>query len=120
MYDSDWADVMASTAPSSVAPNEDSLALPRQESDRMFRELELRVERLIDPATQPDALEGLASWEGAPQPYRNIAVVLTAEALRRRGLKESAGQTMSRCTNPAYLQLWARWCSSRPGKVGYP
>ena len=120
VYDSDWNDVMASTALPSVAMNDDSLALPRQESDRVFRELELRVERLIDPATQPDVLEGLASWHDAPQAYRNIAAVLTAEALRRRGLTDAAGRTMSRCTNPAYLQLWSRWCSTRPGKARRP
>lgn len=115
VYDSDWDDVMRSTPLPSVAPNDDSLALPRRESDRVFRELELRVEKMIDPATQPDALEALASWEGAPQTYRNIAAVLTAEALRRRGLTDAAGRTMSRCTNPAYLQLWSRWCAARPG-----
>ena len=86
VYDSDWDDVMRSTALPSVASNDDSLALPRRESDRVFRELELRIEQLIDPATQPDALEDLASWDDAPQAYRNIAAVLTAEALRRRGL----------------------------------
>ena len=58
---------MASTALPSVAPNDDSLALPRQESYRVFRELELRVEQLIDPETKPDTLEGLASRHDAPQ-----------------------------------------------------
>lgn len=120
IYDSDWDDVMRSAALPSVASNDDSLALPRQESDRVFKDLELRVEQLIDPATRPDALEGLASWDNAPQAYRNIAIVLTAEALRRRGLNESANRTMSRCTNPVYLQLWSRWCATRPGNARRP
>ena len=120
VYDSDWDEVMRSTGLPSVAPNHDSLALPRRESDRVFKELELRVEQVIDPATQPDALEGLASWDDAPQAYRNIAIVLTAEALRRRGQTDAAGRIMSRCTNPAYLQLWSRWCSSRPGNARRP
>ena len=59
VYDSDWDDVMRSTALPSVAPNDDSLALPRRESDRVFRELELLVEQLIDPATQPDSARRL-------------------------------------------------------------
>ena len=120
VYDSDWDDVMSSTALPSVAPNDDSLALPRRESDRAFGELELLVEQLIDPATHPDAVEGLAFWDDAPQPYRNIAAVLTAEALRRRGLTDAASRTMSRCTNPAYLQLWSRWCAARPGNARRP
>ena len=120
VYDSDWDDVMRSTALPSVASNDDYLTLPRLESDRVFKELEVRIEQLIDPASQPDALEGLASWDDAPLAYRNIAAVLTAEALRRRGQMDAAGRTMSRCTNPAYLQLWSRWCSSRPGNARRP
>ena len=61
VYDSRWEDVMASTALPRVSPNHDRLALPRQESDRAFRELERRVEQMIDPETDTDTLEGLAS-----------------------------------------------------------
>ena len=120
VYDSDWDDVMRSTALPNVAPNDDTLALPRQESDRVFGDLELLVEQLIDPATQPDRLEGLSSWDDAPQAYRNIAAVLTAEALRRRGLTDAASRAMSRCTNPVYLQIWSRWCATRPGNARRP
>ena len=81
VYDRDWDNVVDSTAVPNVSPNTDYLAQPRQESDRLFRELELRVEQMIDPETEPDDLEGLASWDGAPQAYRNIGTVLTA----RRG-----------------------------------
>ena len=87
VYDRDWNNVMDSTAVPNVAPSTDYLAQSRQESDRLFRELELRVEQMIDPETGPDDLERLASWDGAPQAYRNIGTVLTAESLRRRGLQ---------------------------------
>ena len=104
---------MASKALSSVSPNNDCLALPRQESDRVFKELECRVEKMMDPEANPDVLERLVSWDSAPWAYRNILSVLMAQALRRRGLKESAADIMSHCTNPAYQQLWSRWCLSR-------
>ena len=116
VYDRDWDNVMNSTALPNVSPSTDCLGQPRQESDRLFRELERRVEQMIDPETEAGVLQGLASWGDAPQAYTNIATILTAEALRRRGLRESAARTMSRCTNPAYQQLWDRWWSSRPGE----
>lgn len=116
VYDHDWKNVMGSAALQRVSPNDDYLTLSRQESDRIFEELERRVEKMIDPDTEPSSLEGLASWEGAPKAYRNMGVVLTAEALRRRGLTKAAGRVMSHCTNPVYLQLWSRWRSSRTGK----
>ena len=115
VYDRDWENVMDSIALPNVSPSTDYLGQPRQGSDRLFRELERRIEKMIDSETATDVLQGLASWDDAPTSYRNIATVLTAEALRRRGLRESAVRTMSRCTNPAYQQLWSRWWSSRPG-----
>ena len=66
VYDSRWEDVMASTALPRVSLNHDRLALPRQESERAFSELKRRVEQMIDPETDMDTLEGLASWDSAP------------------------------------------------------
>ena len=113
IYDRHWEKVVNSSPLPCVSPNGDYLDLSRIESDRVFKELEHRVEQMIHPGTEPDALEGLSSWDDAPEGYRNIGTILAAEALRRRGLAESAARTMSRCTNPAYQQLWSRWCSSR-------
>ena len=114
VYDRDWKSMVDSTALPSVSRNTDKLDLPKQESDRVFKQLEHRILLMIDEKAKPDVLEGLASWDDAPEAYRNIAVVLTAEALRRRKLTNAAARVMSRCTNPAYRQLWYRWCSSRP------
>ena len=113
VYDRHWEKVVESLPLPDISPNTDYLKLSRQESDRVFKELEHRVEQMINPETGPEALEGLSSWDDAPQSYKNIGTVLTAEALRRRGLAELAARTMSRCTNPVYQQLWFRWCYSR-------
>ena len=117
VYDRHWENVVDSPPLPNVSPNRDYLDLSRKESDRVFRELERRIDQMIEPGTEPDALEELSSWDGAPQSYRNIGTVLAAEALRRRGLAEAATRTMSRCTNPAYQQLWSRWCSSIPRQM---
>lgn len=111
IYNRDWQKVADSRPLPNVSPNSDSLALPRRESDRVFGELERRVEIMIDPETETERLGGLASWDNVPQGYSNIVYVLVAEALRRRSLKDEATRIMSRCTNPAYQQLWSRWCS---------
>ena len=109
VYEGDTADVLASDPLPEVAHNTDSLALPRDESDQVFKELEGRIEKLIDPGLTSRALRGLASWDSAPEAYRNIMTVLVAETFRRRGEADSAVEVMSSCTNPAYRQLWTRW-----------
>ena len=111
VYIQDWEKIERSIPIPSICSSSDDLSLPRQASDRIFTELEHRVEAMIDPETKPGAIEKLGSWDAAPQSYGNIAMVLAAEALRRRGLDRSAARIMSDCTNPVYQQLWSRWFS---------
>ena len=59
VYDRDWKNVMGSAALQTDFRNDDRLALSRQESDRVFEELERRVEKMIDPETEPDSLDRL-------------------------------------------------------------
>ena len=83
---------------------------------RIFRELEGRIEQLIDADLRPGELKRLASWESAPQAYQNIMTVLAAETFRREGDTDSAIEAMSSCTNPAYQQLWAQWLERTFGR----
>ena len=116
VYERNSESVLASYRLPDVAFNTDNLALPKDESDRTFRELEGRIEQLIDPDLRPGEINRLASWESAPQAYQNIMTVLAAETLRRQGDTESAIEAMSSCTNPAYQQLWAQWLARTSGR----
>ena len=107
VYERNAESVLASYPLPDVAFNTDNLALPKDESDRIFRELESRIEQLIDPDLGSGELKRLASWEAVPQAYQNIMTVLAAETFRRQGDTDSAIKAMSSCTNPAYQQLWA-------------
>ena len=116
VYEQDTDDVLGSKSLLDVSLNTDSLKLPKDESDQVFKELEGRIEQLIDPDLGPGELKRLASWESAPEAYRNIMTVLAAETFRRRGEKDSAVEAMSSCTNPAYQQLWTRWLARTSGR----
>ena len=116
VYEQNTADVLASDPLPDVALSTDRLALPKDESDEVFKELEGRVEMLIDPDLTSGALRGLASWDSAPEAYRNIMTVLAAETLRRRDDIDSAVEAMCSCTNPAYQQLWTRWLARTSGR----
>ena len=109
VYESSMKHVLSSSTQSDASPNTDDLALPKEESDRIFKELEHRIGQLADPSLPKDELKEMASWAVAPQAYRNIMTVLVAEALRRLGETDSATEAMSSCTNPAYQQLWTQW-----------
>ncbi len=109
VYDDDVNHVLGSSFLSETPLNADHLALPKEDSDRTFKELEERIEQMIDPQLKEDELEGLATWDTAPQSYRNICTVLVAEALRRRGQTDAAARAMLSCTSPVYQLLWTRW-----------
>lgn len=44
-----------------------------------------------------------------PTEYANMFSVIAADDCRRRGEAAQMIELMSRCTNPAYCQLWDRW-----------
>lgn len=109
LYDRDEKPVLESAPLADVNANTDSLALPREESELVFRQLEHRLERLIARDLDQRELERIARWDPVPQAYRNMLAVFVAEAARRRGWTDMAAGAMSTCTNPALRQLWKRW-----------
>lgn len=113
VYDRDMDNVLGSQPMVGTARNLDSLALPWKESELVFKELESRIEQMINPRTTIDTISSLSNWNVAPQAYRNIAKVLVAYALRQRNRSHTADQVMASCSNPVYIQLWNRWCLSR-------
>ena len=108
LYDRDMKKVFNSMRSSDLYSNPDSLALPWEESEQAFREMEHRIERMIKPELCPNELERLSKWDTAPQAYQNILAVLVARALHRHGHIETAKAVMSSCTNPVYHELWSQ------------
>ena len=109
VYERNANNVLSSGPLTDIYINTDNLALPKEESDRIFKELEDRIEQLIDPNLRRGILKSWASWDAAPQAYRNIMAVLVAETFRRQGDTDLAVEAMSSCTNHAYQQLWTQW-----------
>lgn len=101
-----------------VAPavDDSSLVLPFAETEIVFRELALAVERIID--TERTTTELLANLRGCALPigYRDMLAVLTAEGMRIRGDASAAHDALAECASPLYRQLWLRWLERYPAK----
>jgi thymidylate synthase len=89
--------------------NTDSLALPRSESERVFALLSSYFERMTNSTLQEDELKSLVGSSELPTPYRNLLLVVAAEASRRRGWSETINKFTSACTNPLLSQAWEAW-----------
>jgi thymidylate synthase len=89
--------------------NTDSLCLPKDESDVLFRKLNNSVDSMIAPNLSQEELQWLVIKCNLPYAHQNLLFVLAAEAARRRGWLALAQNFMSNCSNPALAQVWARW-----------
>ena len=108
VYEKDMANMVGFGDTSVKCSYQDSLALPWDDSNLVFCEMEHRIERMIDPHIGPDELEDLSTWNSAPQSYRDILVVLVARALDRRSYHKASERVMAMCKNPVYIDLWCQ------------
>jgi hypothetical protein len=92
-----------------ISCNADSLCLPKDASERVFTDLNHRVEALAQSHISQEELLTLASVADVPQAFQNLLYVVAAEAARRRHWLEVARELIAECTNPILTQVWQRW-----------
>ncbi len=94
--------------------NEDSLALPKEESEIAFRELERGISYVIDESFSAEELVGMLRGFSVPKAFLNMLWVVCAEGIRRRGREELMADAIQECSSAVLRQLWERWL----GRVG--
>lgn len=92
-----------------AAPNMDSIAVPKDESDRLFSQLAERAELLTLRPHREEQIDAIATWKDAPAAYQNLLCILAAESARRWSYPVVLRKIARRCQNPALSQLWDRW-----------
>lgn len=89
--------------------NMDSLAFPKEESNRYFSELAQNIESIIDERIQSNSLVEMVRESNLPQSFRNMLALLCAEGARRRLQHDAIDNIMTECTNPVYSYLYECW-----------
>ncbi len=89
--------------------NSDDLALPKVESDVGFRSLESLIELIINCRATSAELATLALKLELPPCFRNQAIIIAAEGVRRLGDARLARSMIENCSNPALNSLFAAW-----------
>lgn len=87
----------------------ESLSLPKKESDPVWREMNCRVDLLVGSRLKDAEYRRLARIDSAPESFNNLMRVVAADAARRRKRQVIAHEIMGECTNRALIQLWNRW-----------
>jgi thymidylate synthase len=97
--------------------NADSLDYPKEVSDRAFKELYEKIDRMTKVIINEKDLEEICEKRDAVQSYQNMLLVVGAECARRRGWKALQERLIGDCTNPLYSLLSERWVSRVTSKM---
>jgi thymidylate synthase len=108
LYDQD-GDVASHLEDIAPPESEDCLSVPKPESDHAFLALSQLCDICANAERSSDDLSQHVSCLKIPAGHANLASVLAADALRRRGSIEQAQLIMSRCTNPCLRFMCERW-----------
>ncbi len=112
LYEKDAENVFSSaTVP--VAPNSDSLALPKHDADPIWREMNKRVDALVQKELEPKEYGSLARLDDAPRAFTNLMAVVAADAARRRGNLGAIDEAISACDSAVLRHLWVRWAERK-------
>lgn len=113
IYDSDLARIFDYKAEAPILSG-DSLSLEKPPFDHVLESLVKCIDDLVRPSlTQADILS--LTEQELPPGYKNLLVVVAAEAARKRGWPGLTSEVMARCTNPALNRLWASWVRRKGG-----
>jgi thymidylate synthase len=102
-------EVIAAARPVFVADYEESLALPKHDSEQAIQTIAVAVDKMREGVSQIADMGYLVNAAGLPEPFANVLRVLAAESERRCARPDNAKRVMSNCTNATYVELWQRW-----------
>jgi len=98
-----------SSARIAIPENRDSLSLPMKDAERIWSEMNRRVDLLVTDQVSGRQFAGLAQIEDAPQSFTNLMAVVVADAARRRGKISAMHKAIEICANPVLQHLWRNW-----------
>lgn len=107
-----------SSQPIRLAASNDSLALPKTDSDPIWRELNRRVDMLATKDLSAKEYACLARIYDAPQSFNNLLAVIAADAARRKRCITGMHIAISNCCSSLLLQLWSRWLERKERSSG--
>jgi len=112
LYDEDAVKAFSSIAvPPTAIPK--SLALPRDQANAVWSEMNRRVNVLVERELSAKEYGSLARLYDAPEEFGSLMAVVAADAARRKKCIEGMNEAISHCESPLLKQLWNRWAERK-------
>jgi thymidylate synthase len=102
-----------------TASNKDILAVPKDESDLLFRQLYEKMDMMRKKGLKKSDFTKLTFLNTENHSYLNMLYLIAADSARRRGWIDEAYELAKRNSNPIYDLLWNRWVSNTERRKNY-
>lgn len=116
LYEHDKSKVGITQKPE--ADNKDSLALPINVSERLFKEMFKRMNGLTKAEIKESEIDSLAQLDSGYAAYDNIMLIIAAYIANRKQDVELVSNLLKRCTNSLYADMWNKWSKSKNRGTG--
>ena len=93
----------------STAANRDRLGLSKAESDVVLHKVMDAAESLTTPQLSTTMFRSLCVSDELPEAYRNLVLIMAADAARRRNWNTEMDHAASNCSNPVLQIAWDHW-----------
>ncbi len=107
---------VALTAP--TATNCDQLGLAKADSDVVLHEVTNIAEALTAQDLSTVQFRNLCAVDELPEGYRNLILIMAADAARRRKWNAEMDRAALHCTNPVLQAAWDRWKQRHTPEIG--
>lgn len=93
--------------------NTDSLALRKENSEILFKEIYKRMEALAGGQTSEREIYSLALINSEYSAYNNVMLILAAYVANKYKYIDLSRELVKQCTNKAYIVMWTNWINYR-------
>ena len=98
--------------------NNDSLALCKEETEKLFKEIYSRMNFLAINDVTENEIDSLARLNSEYAPYNNMMFIIAAYVANRHHLDGLVSELIKECSNTLYVTMWNRWASRRSTNKG--
>lgn len=93
--------------------NADSLALYKEDSDSIFKEIYERMKFLVFSNITEKEISSLACLNSEYVAYNNIMLVIAAYVAQKRCYNDLVEELITQCSNEIYVTMWNNWIKGR-------
>ncbi|MBD5532022.1 MAG: hypothetical protein HDQ98_07465 [Lachnospiraceae bacterium] len=93
--------------------NDDSLALCKGETGKVFSEIYARMKSLALGTATEKEICSVAHLKSEYVSYNNIMLILAAYAARKRNYDGLVLELIEKCSNMVYVEMWNRWVDKK-------